>query len=36
MLFGERLFQAATARVDQVKAMKKISKPEERIGCLSG
>jgi len=33
MLF-EEFAKAATTRVDQVKAMKKISKPEERKGAF--
>jgi len=34
MLFGEEFAKSATNRVDQVKAMKKISKPEERKGSF--
>ena len=36
MLFGEEFAKAATDRVDQVKAMKKISRPEEKKGSFSG
>ena len=36
MLFGEEFAKSATTRVDQVKAMKKISKPEDRKGSFSG
>jgi len=36
MLFGEEFVKATTARVDQVKAMKKISKPEESKEGFSG
>jgi len=36
MLFEEEFAKSATNTVDQVKAMKKISKPEERKGSFSG
>ena len=36
MLFGEEFAKAATDRVDQVKAIKKISRPEEKKGSFSG
>ena len=34
MLFGEEFAKSATTRVNQVKAMKKISKPEDRKGSF--
>ena len=36
LLFGEEFANSATTRVDQVKAMKKMSKPEEKTGSFSG
>ena len=36
MLFRQEFAKAATTWVGQVKAMKKISKPEEKKGGFSG